>query len=66
MSESVPMLQADLVALEHRQQSLEQNIFEASHHAALDDLMIADLKSRVLFIREEIERLRSQANGWHH
>jgi hypothetical protein len=62
-SESIIMLQADIVALEHRQQSLEQELFEASRHAALDDLMIADLKSRVLFIREEIVRLRSQAYG---
>jgi len=60
------MLQADIVALEHRQQSLEHEIFEASRHAALDDLMIAELKSRVLFIREEIDRLRSQAYSSYH
>jgi len=65
-SESIIMLQADIVTLEQRQQSLEHEIFEASRHAALDDLMIADLKSRALFIREEIERLRSQAYGSYH
>lgn len=65
-SESIIMLQGDIVALEHRQQSLENEIFEASRHAAVDDLMITDLKSRVLFIREEIDRLRSQANDSYH
>ena len=60
------MLQADIVALEHRQESLEHEIFEASRHAPLDDLMLTDLKSRVLFIREEIDRLRSQANSLYH
>jgi hypothetical protein len=28
--------------------------------------MITDLKSRVLFVREEIERLRNQAFHWSH
>lgn len=60
------MLQADIVALEHRQEFLEHEIFEASRHAPLDDLMLIDLKSRVLFIREEIDRLRSQANSLYH
>jgi hypothetical protein len=60
------MLQADIVALEHRQQSLDHEIFEASRHAPLPDLMIADLKSRVLFIREELDRLRDQAYSSYH
>jgi hypothetical protein len=65
-SESIIMLQADIAALEHRQLSLENEIFEASRHVAFDDSMVADLKSRVLFIREEIDRLRSQANDSYH
>jgi hypothetical protein len=60
------MLQADIVALEHRQQSLDHEIFEASRHAPLNDLMIADLKSRVLFIREELDRLRDQTYSSYH
>ena len=60
------MLQADIVALEHRQQFLEREIFEALRHAPLHDLTLTDLKSRVLFIREEIDRLRSQANSFYH
>jgi hypothetical protein len=62
-SESIIMLQGDIVALEHRQQSLEHELFEASRRVALDDLMIADLKSRVLFIKEEIDQLRKQSYG---
>jgi hypothetical protein len=65
-AEGVIMLQADIVALEHRQQFLEREIIEALRHTALDEPMIADLKSRVLFIREEIDRLRKQAYGSYH
>jgi hypothetical protein len=60
------MLQADIIALEHRQEILEHELFEASRHAALDDLMIADLKARALFIREEIDRLREQVYNSYH
>jgi len=60
------MLQADIVALEHRQQFLEQEIIEASHHVPFDEILMADLKSRVLFIREEIDRLRQQAFNLYH
>jgi hypothetical protein len=51
------MLQAEIVALKHRQQSLENEIVEVSRRVASDDSMIAELKRRVLFIREEIDRL---------
>ena len=64
--ESINMLQADISALEHRQQFLEREIFEALRHTALDEPMIADLKSRVLFVREEIDRLRKQAYDPYH
>jgi len=60
------MLQADIIALEHRQQFLEHEIFEASRHAPFGDLFIADLKSRVLFIREELDRLRNQVYNSYH
>jgi hypothetical protein len=52
------MLQADIAALKHQQQYLENEIVEASCRAASDDSMIAELKCRVIFIREEIDRLR--------
>ena len=60
------MLQADIIALEHRQQFIEREISEALRHAELDDVMIADLKGRALFIREEIDRLRKQSYGSYH
>ena len=60
------MLQADIIVLEHRQQFLEREISEAVRHAELDEPMIADLKARVLFIREEIDRLRDQEHGLYH
>ena len=60
------MLQADIIALEHRQQFLEREISEAVRHAEFDEPMIADLKARVLFIREEIDRLRDQEHGLYH
>jgi len=60
------MLQADIVELKRRQKTLESEIFEALRHATVDDPMVIDLKSRVLFVREEIERLRDQAFRWSH
>lgn len=60
------MLQADIAGLQRRQKVLENEIFEALRHATVDDPMIIDLKSRVLFVREEIERLRDQAFHWSH
>ena len=40
------MLRADIVALEHRQEDLENEISEALCRAAIDDPMIIDLRSR--------------------
>jgi hypothetical protein len=60
------MLQADIGELKRRQKTLESEIFEALRHVAVDDPMVIDLKSRVLFVREEIERLRDQAFPWSH
>lgn len=60
------MLQADISTLEHRQQFLEREIFEALRHTALDEPMIADLKSRILFAKEEIDRLRKQVHDSYH
>jgi hypothetical protein len=61
------MLQADIVALERRQKILESEVVEALRHVAIDDPMIVDLKSRVLFLREQIETLRDQEkNEWWH
>jgi hypothetical protein len=65
-SESIIMLQADIVALEHRQQFLEREIFEALRNSQSSAPFINDLKSRALFVREEIERLRLEAFSLSH
>ena len=54
------MLKADIANLEQRQHILEREIVEALRHAPFDNSMLADLKSRVLFVREQIEILRPQ------
>jgi hypothetical protein len=60
------MLQADLAILERRQKILADEIAAALSHVAFDDPMITDLKSRVLYITEEIERLRVEVFRWSH
>ena len=47
--------------LERRQKALEKETAEALTRASSDDLMIADLKRRILHLRDELERLRRQA-----
>ena len=55
------MLQADITILQQRQKVLEKEIREALSHASIDDPMIADLKSRIIYVKEEIDRLRDEA-----
>jgi len=55
------MLQADITILEQRQKVLEKEINEALSHAPIDDPMIANLKSRIIYVKEEIDRLRHEA-----
>jgi hypothetical protein len=60
------MLQADIFELQRRQKILEREISEALCHFGSDDPIVTDLKARVLFVREEIERLREEAiHLWH-
>ena len=47
--------------LERRQQVLEREIAQALLHYSPDDPMVADLKSRVLHLKEEIERFCNKA-----
>ena len=54
------MLQTDITMLEQRQKVLEKEINEALSHAPIDDPMIADLKSRMIYVKEEIDRLRHE------
>jgi len=55
------MLQTDITILERRQKALEEEIGEALSHAPIDDPMIVFLKSRILYVKEEIDRLRHEA-----
>jgi hypothetical protein len=55
------MLQTDIAILEQRQKTLEQEIDEALSRWSIDDPMIAYLKSRVLYVKAEIHRLRNEA-----
>ena len=55
------MLQTDITILKQRQKVLAKEIDEALSHGPIDDPMIADLKSRFLYVKEEIDRLRHEA-----
>ena len=60
------MLQADITILEKRQKALEKEIGEALTHAPIDDPMVAYLKSRILYVKDEIDRLRHEAFVLYH
>jgi hypothetical protein len=47
--------------LERRQEVLEDEIARALSHFSTDDPMVADLKSRLLHLKEEIERFCNKA-----
>jgi hypothetical protein len=55
-------IQAHLAELERRHQALEEEITEALAHPSTDDLKIAELKRRKLQVKDEIARLRQEAN----
>lgn len=61
LTKSEKTLQTDIAILEQRQKALEKEIGEALSHAPVDDPMIAYLKSRILFVKDEIDRLRHEA-----
>ena len=55
------MLQTDITILQRRQMVLEKRIDEALSSTPIDDPMISNLKSRIIYVKEEIERLRHEA-----
>jgi len=55
------MNRARISELERRHKALEEEIADALLHRSADDLMVAELKRRKLNIRDEIERLRDEA-----
>ena len=46
--------------LERRQKALEKEIATALSNTPSDDMMVIDLKRRMLHLRDELERLRHQ------
>ena len=55
------MLQTDITILEQRQKVLEKEIDQALSKASIDDPMVTHLRSRVLYVKEEIDQLRHEA-----
>jgi hypothetical protein len=55
--------QSHLAELERRHASLEHEIQEALQHPSIDDLVLADLKRRKLLLKDEITRLKHQADA---
>jgi hypothetical protein len=49
--------------LERRQQALEDEIANALIYCSAGDPMVADLKSRMLHLREELQRLRHKTTA---
>ena len=60
------MLQTDITILEKRQKTLEKEIGEALTYAPIDDPMVTYLKSRILYVKDEIDRLRQEAFALYH
>jgi len=56
-------IHSHLVELEKRHQALEQEIADALQHPSTDDLRLSELKRRKLQIKDEIARLRTQADA---
>ena len=51
-------IESHLAELEKRHQALESELNEALAHPSADDLQIAELKRKKLYVKDEIERIR--------
>ena len=60
------MLQTDITILEQRKKVLEKEIDKALSRASIDDPIVTHLRSRILFVKEEIDRLRHEARVSYH
>jgi hypothetical protein len=58
-------IQSHLAELEKRHRALEQELEEALAHPSIDDMTIAELKRRKLQVKDEIARLRHDADSVH-
>ena len=51
-------IESHLTELEKRHRALESELNEALTHPSADDLQIAELKRKKLYVKDEIERIR--------
>ena len=56
-------IQSHLAELERRHQALEDELSEAIQHPSIDDLKIAVLKRRKLYVKDEIARLKHEVSA---
>ena len=54
-------IESHLAELERRHQALDVEIIEAMTHPSTDDLELAQLKRKKLYVKDEIVRLRQDA-----
>ena len=55
-------IQSHLAELERKHQALESELADALAHPSVDDMTIADLKRRMLQVKDEIARLKQTAS----
>jgi hypothetical protein len=55
-------IQAHLAELERRHRALEEELSDALAHPSTDALKVAELKLRMLQVKDEIARLRQDAS----
>ncbi|GJE28127.1 YdcH family protein [Methylobacterium organophilum] len=58
-------LQTHLSQLEAKHEALEKEIHDAQQAPSIDDLRVAELKRKKLFLKDEIERLRPASQTLH-
>jgi hypothetical protein len=56
-------IDSHLSELVRRHQAIEEAILAEENHPASDDVKIHELKRKKLYIKDEIERLRLNADG---
>ena len=55
-------IESHLAELERKHQALKQAINEALTHPSTDDLTVAELKRRKLYVKDEIARFRQEVS----
>jgi hypothetical protein len=56
-------LQGHLAELERRHQAIEKEIETQALHPSTDDLRLLELKRKKLFLKDEIQKLKSNTNS---